>query len=109
MPPTASPNPMAIRGNPMIRSILSATASVVLTLGAAAAMADEASLDPHQVRHVLLISVDGLHALDLSNFIATHADSTLAELSRHGVTYSNNSTSSPSDSFPGLAALVTGG
>jgi len=30
-------------------------------------------------------------------------------LSRHGVTYTNNSTSSPSDSFPGLASLVTGG
>ena len=46
---------------------------------------------------------------DLSNFIATHPDSALAELSRHGVTYTNNSTSSPSDSFPGLASLVTGG
>jgi hypothetical protein len=33
----------------------------------------------------------------------------LAELSRHGVTYTNNTTSSPSDSFPGLASLVTGG
>ena len=34
---------------------------------------------------------------------------TLAALSRHGVTYTNNSTSTPSDSFPGLASLVTGG
>jgi hypothetical protein len=63
----------------------------------------------HQIKHVLLISVDGLHALDLSNFVASHPDSNLAELSRHGVTYTNNSTSSPSDSFPGLASLVTGG
>src|SRR5881275_2861975 len=62
-----------------------------------------------EVRRVLLISVDGLHALDLSNYVATHADSTLAALSRHGVTYTNNFSSSPSDSFPGLAALVTGG
>src|SRR4249920_266920 len=57
----------------------------------------------------LMVSVDGLHALDLSNFVASHPDSNLAELSRHGVTYTNNSTSSPSDSFPGLASLVTGG
>src|SRR3984885_10582626 len=63
----------------------------------------------HQVRHVLLISVDGLHALDLSNYVSTHHDSTLAALSRQGVTYTNNSTSTPSDSFPGLASLVTGG
>src|ERR1700729_3688131 len=93
----------------MIRSILSTTAAVALALGAAAATADEAPLESHQIKHVLLISVDGLHALDLSNYVASHADSTLAELSRHGVTYTNNATSSPSDSFPGLAALVTGG
>jgi hypothetical protein len=61
------------------------------------------------VRHVLLISVDGLHALDLSNFVTAHPASTLAALSQHGVTYTNASTSTPSDSFPGLAALVTGG
>jgi hypothetical protein len=94
----------------MIRSILSATAAAWMTVAAfGAAVANEAPLEPHQIKHVLLISVDGLHALDLSNFVATHADSTLAELGRHGVTYSNNSTSSPSDSFPGLASLVTGG
>src|ERR1700729_2120199 len=93
----------------MIRSILSTTAAVALALGAAAATADEAPLESHQIKHVLLISVDGLHALDLSNYVASHADSTLAALSRQGLTYTNNSTSSPSDSFPGLASLVTGG
>jgi Type I phosphodiesterase / nucleotide pyrophosphatase len=61
------------------------------------------------VQHVLLISVDGLHALDLTNYVATHGDSTLAALSAQGVTYTNNYTSQPSDSFPGLASLVTGG
>jgi Type I phosphodiesterase / nucleotide pyrophosphatase len=61
------------------------------------------------VKHVLLISVDGLHALDLSTYVANHQDSTLAHLSHHGVTYTNAATSQPSDSFPGLAALVTGG
>jgi Type I phosphodiesterase / nucleotide pyrophosphatase len=62
-----------------------------------------------QIKHVLLISVDGLHALDLANYVSTHGDSTLAALSSHGFTYTNASTSTPSDSFPGLAALVTGG
>ena len=62
-----------------------------------------------RVRHVLLISVDGLHALDLTTYVATHPNSTLAQLGEHGITYTNNSTSSPSDSFPGLATLVTGG
>jgi hypothetical protein len=66
-------------------------------------------LDTHKIKHVLLISVDGLHALDLSNYVKSHPQSTLAKLSSHGVTYTNASTSTPSDSFPGLAALVTGG
>ena len=37
------------------------------------------------------------------------SQSTLAQLSAHGVTFNNASTSQPSDSFPGLTALVTGG
>src|ERR1700722_10050197 len=85
-------------------------ASIGLLACAVAAQADnEIAETGHQVRHVLLISVDGLHALDLSNYVSTHHDSTLTALSRHGVTYTNNSTSTPSDSFPGLASLVTGG
>lgn len=66
-------------------------------------------LDTHKIKHILLISVDGLHALDLSTYIKSHPQSTLAQLSSHGVTYTNASTSTPSDSFPGLASLVTGG
>lgn len=62
-----------------------------------------------QIRRVLLISVDGLHALDLSNYVSNHSNSTLASLSAHGITYTNANTAQPSDSFPGLAALVTGG
>jgi hypothetical protein len=53
---------------------------------------------------ILLIVVDGMHAIDLANYVSTHPDSTLTELARHGITYDNDSTSTPSDSFPGLAA-----
>jgi predicted AlkP superfamily pyrophosphatase or phosphodiesterase len=60
-------------------------------------------------RHVLLISVDGLHALDVARYVQDHPGSALAELSQHGVTYSNARTPANSDSFPGLMALVTGG
>ncbi len=61
------------------------------------------------IKHVLLISVDGLHALDVSNYVAAHPGSALAELASHGVTFSNARTPANSDSFPGLMALVTGG
>jgi hypothetical protein len=93
----------------MIAKYLIAGAGICL-LATHPVFADDGLLGSgHQIRHVLLISVDGLHALDLSNYVTAHPDSSLAELSRHGVTYTNNSTSTPSDSFPGLASLVTGG
>ncbi len=89
--------------------LLGIAAGISVLIGAGSYADSDTSLESKEIKHVLLISVDGLHALDLSNYIAVHSDSTLAELSRHGVTYTNDSTSTPSDSFPGLASLVTGG
>jgi hypothetical protein len=63
----------------------------------------------HHSKHVLLISVDGLHSIDLINWVEAHPGSALAELREHGYEYSNTSCSKPSDSFPGLMALITGG
>src|SRR5579871_118964 len=63
----------------------------------------------NDIQRVLLISVDGMHALDAARYVENHPNSALAELSKHGVTYSNASTPALSDSFPGLLALVTGG
>jgi hypothetical protein len=59
--------------------------------------------------HVLLVSIDGLHALDVARFVESHPHSAMATLAGHGVTYSNARIPSNSDSFPGLLALVTGG
>lgn len=49
-------------------------------LPATSAFAD----DDKKVRHVLLVSVDGLHAVDLQNYVETHPVSTLAFLLSHG-------------------------
>jgi hypothetical protein len=82
-------------------------ASVLVALSFAfPAAADDAKPN---IKHVLLISVDGLHALDVARYVDSHPNSALAELSRHGVTFSNARTPANSDSFPGLLALVTGG
>jgi len=88
---------------------LALTLSLGLLVGTAPAPAQADDDRDLEVRHVLLISVDGLHALDLSNYVNAHPGSTLAALSKHGLTYTNATSSFPSDSFPGLAALVTGG
>jgi hypothetical protein len=84
-----------------------------LALGAAAISAALALAAPAQAAqrfaHVLLISIDGLHEVDLARFVAAHPDSALAGLARHGITYANAAAAVPNDSFPGLLALVTGG
>jgi arylsulfatase A-like enzyme len=64
------------------------------------------------IRRVLLISIDGMHALDFENCANNQGNLKcphLAALKDHGVNYTRTSTSRPSDSFPGLMALVTGG
>ena len=69
------------------------------------------------VSRVLLISVDGMHAVDFlncANGISTTNNGqpfcpAIAALGQTGVNYVAASTSKPSDSFPGLTAIVTGG
>ncbi|HUY02507.1 MAG TPA: alkaline phosphatase family protein [Rhodocyclaceae bacterium] len=86
---------------------LSAIACALLTTLSVNSAAQRLKVDG--VERVLMISVDGLHALDLRDFSARHPHSTLAELAKTGITYTQAHTVSPADSFPGLLALTTGG
>ncbi len=68
------------------------------------------------IKHVLLISIDGMHSVDFSNCSAGISSinggesycPNLATLAQSGVTYTQALTSRPSDSFPGLTAQITG-
>ena len=82
---------------------------LISTTFSAPARANDELGGGQKIKHVLLISVDGLHALDVANYVAAHPHSALAELAGHGITYSNARTPANSDSFPGLLALITGG
>jgi len=69
--------------------------------------------DGKSIRRVLLISIDGMHAIDLINCVSGVQGGSpycpnLAALKATGVDYLDASTSKPSDSFPGLTALVSG-
>jgi hypothetical protein len=76
----------------------------------------EENWDKSSIRHVLLISIDGMHAVDFLNCsqgIAGANDGmpycpNLAALSTTGVNYTAANTSKPSDSFPGLMNIVSG-
>ncbi len=87
------------------------TLAVALSLSCGLATSARADDDARQPRakHVLLVSVDGLHQADLDWFVNANPASTLAQLVRHGVAYRNAQTPFPSDSFPGMVGQVTGG
>src|ERR1017187_4417738 len=100
------------------RAAAVAAGITALAAGTALASASAATSSPgdaghghhgDRVRHVLLISVDGLHQQDLAWYIKNYPGSLLAALARHGLEYSNAGTPFPSDSFPGMVAQVTGG
>src|SRR6202167_3645025 len=100
-------------------ALVLAGAAVAITLasGTPRVAADSDSVGSKHVKHVLLLSIDGMHAIDFYN--CTHGIEgvnggapycpNLAAVSSHGVNYVAAVSSKPSDSFPGLAALVTGG
>ena len=90
-------------------------AAAALMIGAFAEGGD-GDFDDSAIQHVLLISIDGMHALDFKNCsqgIAGVNDGkpycpNLAALSETGVNYVAANTSKPSDSFPGLMNIVSG-
>ena len=92
-----------------LAAVILVASATTLPFAASASADGHAGEDQHgHYKHVLLISVDGLHEVDLVNYAGSHPTSAMANLLEHGVHYTNASTSTPSDSFPGLMALVTG-
>jgi hypothetical protein len=92
------------------RSIAASVGIGATALGICAVSAASAAPSSHShVKHVLLLSVDGLHESDLAYYIAAHPTSALAKLVANGTDYTKAKTTFPSDSFPGMVAQLTGG
>jgi Type I phosphodiesterase / nucleotide pyrophosphatase len=93
-----------------------ALAAAIACLAFASA-GDARGVGTKHIKHVLLLSIDGMHAVDFYNcshgIAGVNAGNpycpNLAELSHRGINYVAAVSSKPSDSFPGLAALITGG
>src|SRR6516162_9221206 len=89
----------------------------LLSLVAVCAVGTAVAQTPKKIQRVLLISIDGMHAVDFlncANGISTTNENkpycpAIAALGQTGINYVAASTSKPSDSFPGLTAIVTGG
>jgi len=95
----------------LLTAVLACMISSLRPIEAMAQLSDENGSRPRKnpIRHVLLLRLDGMHSLDLASLIKYRPESALAKLSLHAVTYSNASTSFPSNSWPGLLSMVTGG
>jgi len=90
----------------------SAIAGAILACGVTSVQAGDDGRhghDKHGYKHVLLVSVDGMHSVDLTRWIASHPGGNFAKLADNGVVYPNALTTAPSDSYPGMLAQVTGG
>jgi hypothetical protein len=86
-----------------LAAVLAAATATITALVPTAANADP------NVDHVLLLSLDGFHDFDLTNYVAAHPASALARVVADGRRYSDASAQTPSDSFPGTLAMATGG
>jgi hypothetical protein len=99
------------------RALAASTVAVALALLTHGTSADTGTLGSGKIKHVLLLSIDGMHAVDYYN--CTHGMAgvnggdpycpNLAALGNTAINYVGTTSSRPSDSFPGLAAIVTGG
>ena len=65
--------------------------------------------DDHKIRRVLVISIDGMHALDMALWVKNNPNSALGKLSVQGLNFTNASTTKPSDSIPSTVGIFTGG
>lgn len=100
---------------PYLLLAVSAATTAVLLLPSRST-AEQDSVGEHGVKHVLLLSIDGMHAVDYLNCSqgVEGVNSgepfcpNLAALGRHAINYTAASTSKPSDSFPGLMSIVSG-
>jgi Type I phosphodiesterase / nucleotide pyrophosphatase len=100
-------------------NLILAGVAVVMTLSPLryGMAADANKVGTTKVKHVLLLSIDGMHAVDFYNCAHGIAGANggepycpnMATLANTAINYVATTSSKPSDSFPGLAALVTGG
>jgi hypothetical protein len=88
-------------------TIIGMTIGLQIACNTAARVPATSTATAPPVKRVLLISVDGLHSLDLVRWMKKRPDGALSQMSHRGVLYTNASTPF-SDSAPGLISLVTG-
>jgi len=97
--------------------LLAATALAFALASTLGTVAQTNTVGGGKIKHVLLLSIDGMHAVDFYNCSHGIAGGNggnpycpnMTTLSQTAINYVNTESSKPSDSFPGMAALASGG
>ena len=92
-----------------VNRLVLASAAVVVALSSSSYVVAASSGSSEKIKHVLLLSIDGMHAVDFYNCAHGIAGvnggdpycPNMAALSQTGINYVAASASKPSDSFPG--------
>src|SRR6202522_3399104 len=108
---------MNFRSISLVAVLLAFSAAPSLSAGTGTGQGSGKRNAKPSIQHVLLISIDGMHALDFINCVNGISGANgglpycpnMAALKPNGIDYLFAYTSQPSDSFPGLMALMTGG
>ena len=101
-------NKLIVAGTALAMTLASTTPGIT---------ADSGRVGSGKIKHVLLLSIDGMHAVDFYNCASGIAGvnggeaycPNMAALGQTGINYVSAESAKPSDSFPGMAALASGG
>jgi len=101
-------NKLIVAGTALAMTLASTTPGIT---------ADSGRVGSGKIKHVLLLSIDGMHAVDFYNCASGIAGvnggeaycPNMAALAQTGINYVSAESAKPSDSFPGMAALASGG
>ncbi len=98
------------------KTTVSTVLCLTATLGVTALYGDDANGNGNgngqgdtKIRRVLVLSIDGMHSLDFALWVKNNPSSAIAQLASQGITFSNASSTKPSDSIPSTAGIFTGG
>jgi Type I phosphodiesterase / nucleotide pyrophosphatase len=97
--------------------MLAGVATALMVALSVLGMAAPTTVGSGKIKHVLLLSIDGMHAVDFYNCAHGIAGANgakpycpnMAALANSAISYVSALSSRPSDSFPGMTALISGG
>src|SRR3954465_12875392 len=97
-----------IHSPPALEGLMTKVSRCALALCLALVTSRASAGTPAPYQHVLLLSLDGLHDADLTDFATAEYLPNVLDIANHGIHYTNAYAVKPTDNFPNMIAQVTG-